>query len=102
MRKTRRRQQQPTERIIYLIHFHTPYKHAKHYMGSTDDLTRRLHEHERGNGARLMEVICEAGISWTLARAWQGDRKRERQLKNRGGAARICPLCRRATKEQKQ
>lgn len=93
----RKAKQQP--RTIYLIHFLTPYKHAKHYLGSTDDLERRLIEHATGHGARLMAVIVEAGIDWTLARTWEGDRKRERQLKNFGGASRICPLCRQKRQE---
>jgi hypothetical protein len=40
-----------------------------------------------------MEVVCNAGIGWQLARTWPGGRARERQLKNQGGASRLCPLC---------
>lgn len=32
---------------VYLIHFVTPICHAKHYIGSTEDLDRRIHEHRR-------------------------------------------------------
>jgi hypothetical protein len=28
-----------------------------------------------------------------LARTWESGRKCERQLKNKGGASRICPVC---------
>jgi hypothetical protein len=50
-------------------------------------------EHQKGQGARLLQVVKAAGITWTLARTWPGDRKRERQLKAQGGASRRCPQC---------
>lgn len=42
---------------IYLIHFVRPYKHAKHYLGWTQDLSARLTAHRTGNGSRLMAVV---------------------------------------------
>ena len=79
---------------VYLLHFDRPYEHARHYTGWTADLAARLEEHRTGRGARLLAVAREAGIGWTLARTWTGDRARERQLKNEGGASRRCPECR--------
>lgn len=90
---------------IYLIHFCTPYRsakqgpgkrpqHAQHYCGWSADLHTRLTAHHRGNGARLMRVIKDAGIEWQLARVWAGDRFEERRLKGRGGRGRLCPICR--------
>lgn len=79
--------------MVYLIHFNQPYKHARHYLGFTDDLEARLSQHAHGNGARLMAVIHAAGITWQLARTWEGDRKRERRLKHQHHSARLCPLC---------
>ena len=58
---------------VYLIHFETPYKHARHYLGSTDNLSRRLFEHATGTGARLMQVIQRAGIRYHVAKVWQGE-----------------------------
>jgi predicted GIY-YIG superfamily endonuclease len=78
---------------VYLLHFSRPYKHARHYTGWASDLEARLAEHEHGRGARLLQVITAAGITWKLARTWPGDRKRERELKNMGGASRRCPEC---------
>lgn len=49
---------------IYLIHFEKPYKHARHYLGYTNDLEKRLARHRNGNGARLIDVINNAGIKW--------------------------------------
>src|SRR5262249_5005396 len=78
---------------IYLLHFDQAYQHARHYLGIADDLRARLAKHACGNGARLMEVITGAGITWQLARTWPGDRKLERRLKNRKEAAALCPVC---------
>ena len=86
--------------MVYLIHFSTPYKHARHYIGYTQNkrtLPRRLEHHRRGSGARLMQVVTEAGIGWDVARTWdKATRDDERKLKNRGGAARVCPVCKAA------
>lgn len=82
-----------TAEIVYLLHFDQPYRHARHYIGCTRDLTARLAAHAKGQGARLLAVVRAAGIGWRLARTWPGGRDRERQLKRQGGAARHCPLC---------
>lgn len=78
---------------VYLLHFSEPYKHARHYIGWTEDLPARLEAHRGGRGARLMEVINTAGIGFTLARTWPGTKSRERQIKTQGGASRHCPEC---------
>jgi predicted GIY-YIG superfamily endonuclease len=79
--------------VVYLLHFERPYKHARHYVGYTDDLDRRLAEHRSGSGARLLAVIAEAGIGWTLARTWPGGRDLERAIKRAGHTPRLCPIC---------
>ena len=79
--------------VVYLIHFDTPYKHAAHYLGWSADLEERLDAHAKGFGARLMEVITQAGITWRLARTWPGSRRTERKLKNQKHSPRLCPIC---------
>lgn len=79
---------------VYLIHFDKPYKHARHYLGCTDNLSERLRAHRAGNGARLMEVIAQAGITWQLAKTWEGDFPMEKQLKRQKHGPRLCPICR--------
>lgn len=59
---------------VYLLHFDQPYRHARHYTGWTSDLESRLADHRDGRGARLMSVIREAGIGFSLARTWDGTR----------------------------
>jgi hypothetical protein len=78
---------------VYLFHFSKPFGHARHYRGwyrSKSRLKRDL----TGSGSNLMARAASAGITFTLVSAEPGDRNRERQLKNRGGAARLCPVCR--------
>jgi len=83
---------------IYLLHLDEPYKHGRHYLGWAKNLESRLAHHANGTGANFLRVVNDAGIGWTLARTWQGDRYRERQLKNQGGRSRMCPIC----KDEKQ
>ncbi len=78
---------------IYLLHFSEPYKHAKHYLGFSEDITMRLDAHSKGQGARLVQVILKAGLTFELARTWQGSRKDERRMKNRKCSPRLCPIC---------
>ena len=79
---------------VYLFHFDERYEHAGHYTGWAEDLDRRQAQHQAGGGARLIEVITQAGITFRLARVWPGvTRARERQLKRQGGASRRCPIC---------
>ncbi len=86
-------------RTVYLIHLDRPLAHARHYLGSTDDLERRLHEHEQGNGSRTLAAVARAGIPWRLARtkSWPqllpGDRTWERRLHKYKKSRRLCPLC---------
>ncbi len=81
--------------MVYLLHFDKPYKHARHYIGYTANMARRLHEHElTSKGAKLLQVASAAGIKFTIAKTWEGDRKLERQLKNRKNSAKLCPICR--------
>lgn len=87
---------------IYLLHFDRPYHHAKHYLGYARDevaMHRRIDAHYNatdgdGKNHRLLCVIRNAGISFTLARVWpEGTRDEERRRKKRG-KGRLCPICR--------
>jgi hypothetical protein len=80
---------------VYLLHLDPPYKHARHYTGfaAPGNLHARLAAHAAGTGARLMEVVKAAGGSFRLARTWPGSRTRERELKARHEAPRLCPIC---------
>jgi predicted GIY-YIG superfamily endonuclease len=79
--------------VIYMLHFSQPYKHARHYVGWSEDFLDRLDTHAAGHGARLVAVIWHAGIGFTLVRIREGTRRTERAIKNAGGAPRYCPAC---------
>lgn len=82
---------------VYLLHFSRPFGHASHYIGVTtrDDIETRVAEHQAGRGARLCAEAARAGILLVLARTWLNvPRLTETRLKNRGGARRLCPICR--------
>ena len=80
---------------IYLIHFDAPLHHAQHYLGWTAGrLEKRLAVHGSDEGARLMQVITEQGITWRLVRIWENvGRSVESHLKARHNSRRLCPLC---------
>jgi hypothetical protein len=104
-RHRRRPQRHPPRRrvrvwVVYLLHFDEPIGnldsktgYAQHYTGSTNNLRRRMREHETDSDVRIMEAVRQADIGWTLARTWPGNQQREFQLKKQGGAARRCPIC---------
>ena len=79
---------------LYLIHFEAKYQHAQHYLGLSNDLQRRLEEHQSGQGNPLMKAVTLAGITWSVVRTWSdADRMREVQLKSRHNAPKLCPVC---------
>jgi predicted GIY-YIG superfamily endonuclease len=82
-----------TQGTVYLICFNRAYKHARHYLGYSENLDKRITDHLCGMGARLMEVVTQAGIEWKVSRTWPGTRSLERRLKNRHDAPRLCPIC---------
>lgn len=77
----------------YLLHFSAPYRHARHYLGWSGDVVGRIKAHQEGNGARLMQVIRERGITFVVARLWPGPRSIEQKLKRRHSGVRLCPIC---------
>lgn len=91
---------------VYLLCFDQPYRWCRHYLGwcngGEEALERRLREHASGRGARLMQVISEAGIGFTLVRTWEGSRQDERALKDRKNACEFCPNCRREYLEKRR
>lgn len=66
--------------MIYLLHFSRSYRHARHYLGFTNDLEARLAAHRAGRGSPLVAAAVRAGIDFELAAIWPGDRTEERRL----------------------
>lgn len=79
---------------IYLLHFTSPFKHARHYMGWTDELTERMNAHRKGNGSNLIRHLIKSGLDFEIARTWIGDRNQERYFKNiHKRLSGLCPVC---------
>lgn len=80
---------------VYLIHFDTPLKHAKHYLGySKNNVRERVQKHRTGKGARLMDAVTRQAITWHVSRTWDGDYELESMLKRQHNARDLCPTCR--------
>jgi hypothetical protein len=84
--------------VIYLLHFDRPVSGlAGHYLGYADVLGPRLQRHADGLGSVLTRAAREQGITFQLARTWQGDRRTERRMKGRPRGSnhvyRYCPIC---------
>jgi predicted GIY-YIG superfamily endonuclease len=87
---------------VYTIHFgeglpHGRQEPTKHYTGITHAVDARMARHQAGQGARLMAVVRERGISWEVAEVrycknYQEAKALERRLKQHG-ARRRCPIC---------
>ena len=50
--------------LVYLLHFDVPFKHARHYMGSTGDLEARRSLRCRNfrSGSTLCFTVCHGPI----------------------------------------
>jgi hypothetical protein len=84
---------QPRIGTVYLLHFNRPYHHARHYVGFTLNLRRRLVRHQAGKGSPLIEAACNSGIKVSVARVWHNVTVRfERRVHNMH-AKYLCPLC---------
>jgi len=90
---------------VYLIHFSEPYKHARHYLGFTTDLEKRIRQHKEirinnldkeshERGAVLMAYVNSAGIEWEVIRIWEGvPLEKELRMKRSMHFPRVCPKC---------
>ena len=82
---------------IYILHFHEPLAHARHYIGCTANLHERLKTHASGRGARITEVLAERGITWELGGLYSCThaemRRHEKGLKSIKNSERFCQLC---------
>lgn len=82
---------------IYVLHFHTPLAHARHYIGCTANLHQRLITHASGRGARLTRELRDQGITWELGGLYSCThaemRRNERNLKTMHNSERYCQIC---------
>lgn len=87
---------------VYLLHFAEPYRHARHYLGWSQDIDARYVQHVTGHGSALVAAVRRKGIDVSIVARWEGRGRTfesylKRQHKN---IARLCPLCRERALEQ--
>jgi hypothetical protein len=79
---------------VYLLHFGRPYCRARHYLGFSGDVERRVREHCRGRGSPLVRAVVAEGTEVFIARRWeQVTRAFERRIHNHHKNGRACPIC---------
>lgn len=84
----------PAGPVCYLVHLIPAYRHARHYLGTAEDLPARLRRHALGRGSRLLAAALAAGGDFELVRLWPGAWELERVLKRRKASPRLlCPAC---------
>jgi len=86
----------PDQMITYLIHLDRPLAdHARHYIGMTNNLERRLYEHRGGSrhGSKLLAAANRAGIPWRVVGWWEGGHEQELEAKSGHDGGRHCPIC---------
>lgn len=85
--------------FLYVLCFDPPMHHAGHYLGSTTDLKRRIHDHLKGDGAVLVRSAIASGSKVYLGGLYDVKtldfslRQIERFVKNRSNAHRLCCRC---------
>jgi predicted GIY-YIG superfamily endonuclease len=80
--------------MLYLLHFDPPYRHARHYLGYTEDLVTRFALHLKGRGSPLVKAAVQNKSRITLVRIWAGDGNAEQEIKRVvGSRGRLCPVC---------
>jgi predicted GIY-YIG superfamily endonuclease len=78
---------------VYLLHFNRPYHHARHYVGFTTNIERRVKRHQDGRGSPLIEAAISAGIEFTVARLWNNVTGRFERRIHEMEARLLCPMC---------
>ncbi len=58
-----------TGKKVYLIHLNTPYKHAKHYLGFSEDVQRRVWAVPPGGSRSARISLVNTSTSWLLPSA---------------------------------
>src|SRR5260370_3554788 len=59
---------------VYLIHLDHALKHAKHYLGFSEDVQDRVQQHRNVRGATFMKAIIKEVTTVHVSRICDGDR----------------------------
>jgi hypothetical protein len=76
------------------LHFTKPFGRARHYIGWSPDINRRVSRHKEGKGAKFTMGALRHGADLLLVRIWPGgDRRLEWELKHKDTHQALCALC---------
>ena len=83
---------------VYILHYDFPNRPPLHYKGKTDDLIRRLAQHQKGEGSVTTHRYNKIGGQFTLARLYEFDSSKsqskfERYIK-KIPSREVCQICR--------
>jgi predicted GIY-YIG superfamily endonuclease len=79
---------------VYLIHLSRPLNGARHYLGFSTDVPKRVKAHKAGRGSPLLGAAEEAKIPWKVVRTWRNrDGYFEQELKRKNDLKDLCPVC---------
>ena len=80
---------------VYLLHFASPVNGKRHYVGFTQNLVKRLHDHSGGIlGCELTNTAVKNGIPVLLGKTWTGVAPEyEQKLKAEKNLKRHCSAC---------
>lgn len=79
---------------VYLVHMTRALHGARHYLGFSTDVRKRVARHKQGRGTPLLGEATRRGIPWRVVRTWRGrDGYFEQELKRSGPLAGLCPVC---------
>jgi predicted GIY-YIG superfamily endonuclease len=79
---------------VYLLHFETPYKHARHYLGWSGNVPNRVRTHKTGYGTGLTRAVHASGIEIVHVRTWpKMGRFYEQYLRSQKNNHLLCPIC---------
>ena len=86
---------------VYVVRLRRPLCHARHYVGWTVDLPRRVRQHLTGRGSHLLNAANAYGIRWDVVQAircasCREARALEQHIKRGAKVTRWCPVERRA------
>jgi hypothetical protein len=91
--------------MLYLIHLEKKLgDRVQHYLGYVEkpgNLGKRLKEHRKGIGSKLLKACNEQGIGYKVVAIFKGDRSEERRLKKlKTNFSCYCPECQKIARQK--
>ena len=79
---------------VYLVHLARSLNGARHYLGFSTDIPKRIKAHRAGRGTPLLGAATKKKIPWRLVRTWRNrDGYFEQELKRGHDMKDLCPVC---------